>query len=111
MILEYNRRQVFLDGQIIDAKERPRLFVLRNQEYEDETEANVKKDENQYIRIDQRGITINTSSFGEAPLFSSQKNGYFVLSSSFASLLSKLKEKQFYELGFDRIGIFKCSSI
>lgn len=107
MILEYNRRQVFLDGQIIDAKERPRLFVLRNQEYEDETEANVKKDENQYIRIDRRGITINTSWFGEAPLFYFQKNGYFVLSSSFASLLSKLKEKQFYELGFDRIGIFE----
>ena len=105
MILEINRGQIFLDGQIIDPKERLHL-TLHNQEYKVDKEP-IEREENQYILIDSEGLTINTSWFGESPLFHYQTKDYFVCSSSFVSLLCRLRENHLDEIDFDRIGILE----
>lgn len=107
MILEINRGQIFLDGQIIDPKECPLLLTLHNQEYKVEKKLSTEKEENQFILINKKGITIHTSWFGESPLFHYQKGGYFVCSSSFPGLLCRLKENHIDDLDFDRIGILE----
>ena len=101
MILECYKGQVFLDGQIVDQEERSHLIVFRNEQ------ATIENDERQYIKIDGNEITINTSWFGESPLFHFQKGEYFAISSSFPNLLCRLKENHHDGLDFDRIGIFE----
>ena len=107
MLLEYYRGKMLLDGAAIDHREKCQMISLNHQEYTYRTNATIRNNESQYIKIDKTKITINTSWFGESPLFYFKKNGYFLISSSFADLLYKLREKHLDGLDFDRTGILE----
>ena len=107
MLLESYRGQICLDGQAIEQKKRFFLILVNNQEYKHKTDPININGERQYIHVDKNKITINTSWFGESPLFYFKKDEYFAISSSFESLLFKLKKNHRDGLDFDRIGIYE----
>jgi len=107
MILESFKGQMFLNGKIIDNKQCFYLIPSNHQEYSFEKDQCNVDNERQYIKISEAGIMINTSWFGELPLFYFTKDDYFVVSSSFERLLLKLKEKHLDALDFDRTAIFE----
>ncbi len=95
-----------MNGKIIEEKSFY-LIPLNHHKYRYETEQFHVDEDRTYIVLSKDRITINTSWFGELPLFYYTKDDYFVVSSSFESLLFKLKEKHLDGLDFDRIAIFE----
>ena len=111
MILEFMNGQVLLDDQNLEQVKSCYLVPKNYHKYQIEYDRTVENKDEQYIHIDAKHskIVINTSWFGEHPLFYYAGKQHFVISSSFESLFDSLNK--YYSAGwdfdFDRIAIFE----
>ena len=108
MILEYIEGQLSLDSEAMDTSVNSyKLTPVNNHKYDCQIHISCSEEQQQYIIVDKDAITINASWFGESPLFYFVKSGSIIISSSFEKLLSKLKERRFTSLEFDRTAILE----
>lgn len=107
MILEFINDQVYLNDQLLDQT----CYLVPNGCHNYQV-AYVKSGENndeQHIYIDPENaqIVVNTSWYGEYPLFYYEGKQHFVISSSFESLFTRVNKLCSTCLDFDKIAIFE----
>ncbi|RLD33757.1 MAG: hypothetical protein DRI73_04950, partial [Bacteroidetes bacterium] len=107
MILDLHNENLTINGKPINQNEQILIVPVSQHDYIKKSDSNIESEERQYIRISNGIISINTSWFGEYPLFYFVKNKHIILTSSFINLIEKLKEYSYHSLTLDRTGILE----
>jgi len=109
VILEILDGRATLDGRPLDHAARNYLVPRGSHEYSLEPDRHLVREDEQYLHLDaaRSTLVINTSWYGERPLFYHAGSRYFVVSSSFELLLASVHRQQGTALALDRVGILE----